>query len=132
MRARSYPVIQFAWSCCIYSTLVKDRALTKINSVGSFRMTPGRGAHVCSRVQGTIPGWLNQHVRALSIMCAGRAELLTSPIIPVTSPGIEPTVDFCESAVFYQRAINATRPCELNSWIQLFSSHGLVAFIARW
>jgi hypothetical protein len=38
----------------------------------------------------------------------------------------------CESAVFYQRAINATRPCELNSWIQLFSSHGLVAFIARW
>jgi hypothetical protein len=39
--------------------MVKDRALTKINSVGSFRMTPGRGAHVCSRVQGTIPGWLN-------------------------------------------------------------------------
>jgi hypothetical protein len=39
--------------------LVKDRALTKINSVGSFRMTPGRGADVCSRVQGTIPGWLN-------------------------------------------------------------------------
>jgi hypothetical protein len=26
-------------------------------------------------------------------MCTGRAELLTSPIIPVTSPGIEPTVD---------------------------------------
>jgi hypothetical protein len=23
------------------------------------RMDPGRGAHVCSRVQGTIPGWLN-------------------------------------------------------------------------
>jgi hypothetical protein len=22
-------------------------------------MTPGRGADVCSRVQGTIPGWLN-------------------------------------------------------------------------
>jgi hypothetical protein len=40
--------------------------------------------------------------------------------------------DMCESAVFYQRAINATRPCELNNWIQLFSSHGLVAFIARW
>jgi hypothetical protein len=46
--------------------MVKDRALTKINSVGSFRMTPGRGgltpgrgADVCSRVQGTIPGWLN-------------------------------------------------------------------------
>jgi CRP-like cAMP-binding protein len=38
----------------------------------------------------------------------------------------------CESAVFYHRAINATRPCELNNWIQLFSSHGLVAFIARW
>jgi hypothetical protein len=37
----------------------------------------------------------------------------------------------CESAVFYHRAINATRPCELNSWIQLFSSHGLVAFTAR-
>jgi hypothetical protein len=32
-------------------------------------------------------------------MWTGRAELLTSPIIPVTSPGIEPTVDFCESAV---------------------------------
>jgi hypothetical protein len=51
-------------------------------------------------------------------MCTGRAELLTSPIIPVTSPGIEPTVDFCESAVFYHRAINATRPCELNSSIR--------------
>jgi hypothetical protein len=30
------------------------------------------------------------------------------------------------------RAINATRPCGLNNWIQLFSPHGLVAFIARW
>jgi hypothetical protein len=35
----------------------------------------------------------------------------------------------CESAVFYHRAINARRPCELNNWIQLFSSHGLLAFI---
>jgi hypothetical protein len=26
-------------------------------------------------------------------------------------------VSFCESAVFYHRAINATRPCGLNSWI---------------
>jgi hypothetical protein len=24
----TYPAIQFAWSCCIYSTMVKDRALT--------------------------------------------------------------------------------------------------------
>jgi hypothetical protein len=24
----SDPAIQFAWSCCIYSTMVKDRALT--------------------------------------------------------------------------------------------------------
>jgi hypothetical protein len=42
------------------------------------------------------------------------------------------TMGGCESAVFYHGTINATRPCELNSWIQLFSSHGLVAFIARW
>jgi hypothetical protein len=27
------------------------------------------------------------------------------------------------------RAINATRPCGLNNWIQLFSPHGLVALI---
>jgi hypothetical protein len=62
-------------------------------------------------------------VRALSFMWTGRAELLTSPIIPVTSPGIEPTVDFCDSAVFYHRAINATRPCGMNSWIHAGFSH---------
>ena len=39
---------------------------------------------------------------------------------------------YCESAVFYHGAINATRPCELNNWIQLFCEHGLVAFIAPW
>jgi hypothetical protein len=37
----------------------------------------------------------------------------------------------CEGAVFYHRAINATRPFGMNNWIQLFIPNGLVAFIAR-
>jgi hypothetical protein len=82
--------------------MVKDRALTKINSVGSFPNDP--------RARGTCvqPGaGHNSRVAEPSMsershfMWTGRAELLTSPIISVSSPGIEPTVDFCESAVFY-------------------------------
>jgi hypothetical protein len=38
----------------------------------------------------------------------------------------------CESAVFYHRAISATRPFGMNNWIQLFIPNGLVALITRW
>ena len=40
-----------------------------------------------------------------------------------------PDLHYCESTVFYHRAIHATRPHGLNRWIQLFSPHGLVACI---
>jgi hypothetical protein len=40
------------------STMVKQRAFTKINSVivGSIPNDPGRDCRCCSRVHGTIPG----------------------------------------------------------------------------
>jgi len=53
-------------------------------------------------------------VSVRSFMWTGRAELLTSPIMPGTSPVFEPTFDFCESAVF-------TIVLKMQ---QLFSPHG--------
>ena len=89
--------------------------LTKINSVGSFPNDPRARGRCVQTGAGHNSRVAEYSVSVHSFMWTGRAELLTSPIMPGTSPVFEPTFDFCESAVF-------TIVLKMQ---QLFSPHGL-------
>jgi hypothetical protein len=88
--------------------------LTKINSVGSFPNDPRARGRCVQTGAGHNSRVAEYSVSVRSFMWTGRAELLTSPIMPGTSPVFEPTFDFCESAVF-------TIVLKMQ---QLFSPHG--------
>jgi hypothetical protein len=93
-RALTYdPVIQFAWSCCICSTMIKDRALTKINcdkglpSIQVRLRLPGAGLS-CSRLrapsgQESDPPPASHHCRPRVAAAARRGVaylLMNSPV----------------------------------------------------